>query len=146
MPSARNQGSSSHAQQLKHLWGNRGWNLFCSTQMRPEEGMVYLVKNVLHRELSHNRFPGGTFSQDDMHPLFFLSVDGNKIKTCPCSTKKKSKNRYIERGCKAKDTGEQMKKQSFLVESICGTVHAISMLDTSGRYIGHFLHCVRGGA
>jgi len=73
-------------------------------------------------KLTDDHFPR-KFVRGKTHPVYSLTPLPNNsgFKVCPCSSKKpfkKTKYRYIKKGCRLLHTGFEMDRNSFLIEGV----------------------------
>jgi hypothetical protein len=81
-------------------------------------------------------FPAVIKSKHSTHPLFVLKRKANfGITLCPC-TSRKSKARYIEKGCCLEVTAKVTDRRSFILEQFAFSISANFRLGSRIRFMG----------
>lgn len=76
------------------------------------------------RGVTGDRFPATLRKDKTTHPIFILQAYSTGNIICPCSSmgNKRSRGRYIEKGCRLKKSNHEMDADSFLIEQFSFTL------------------------
>lgn len=86
-------------------------------------------------------FPGTLRKEYGTHPLFVLRCHSSGHLVCPCTSKGRSRQRYIKKGCRLEMAEDFMDRKSYLVEYFSFTMPLDSRFIRKPIFVGRVPRC-----